>query len=88
MIRSKASSSADQSYSAVRFPAPPRRAAVWRRKGDEWLLRTNRRTYASIVCDCDHYICFAVDAGGNSYDLGPARTLAEAKRYLAQRFAP
>ena len=71
-----------------RKSAPQSRPAVWRRIGDEWNLRANGRTYASIFEDYDHYVCFAVDAGGNSYDVGPAIDLAGAKRFLSQRFAP
>ena len=65
-----------------------RTSARWHRKDDEWFLKAAGRTYASIFWDNDHWICFAVDKGGNSYDVGTAFDLARAKNFLAQRFAP
>ena len=65
-----------------------RTSATWRRKDDEWFLKAGRRTYASIFWDYDHWICFAVDQWGNSYDIGPSLDLARAKKFLTERFAP
>ena len=65
-----------------------RTLATWRFKDDEWFLKAGRRTYASIFWDYDHWICFAVDQFGNSYNIGPALDLASAKTFLAARFAP
>lgn len=72
-----------------RISSSPRRPlATWRRKGDEWHLVGAGRTYATICRDYDHWVCFALDQGGNSYDVGPAMDLARAKTFLAERFAP
>ena len=65
-----------------------RTSATWRRNDDEWFLKAAGRTYASIFWDYDHWICFAVDNWGNSYDIGPSLELARAKNFLAERFAP
>jgi hypothetical protein len=67
---------------------PKSRPAVWRRKGDEWFLTANGRTYASIFQDYDHFVCFAVCAAGHSYDVGPAIDLTKAKIFLSRRFGP
>lgn len=74
--------------SSSRRQASSRPLATWRRKDDEWHLIGAGRIYATICRDYDHWVCFALDQGGNHYDVGPAIDLAHAKKCLSERFAP